>query len=50
MKKLSAQACKDDSLTQSTLLSLKNLGKSKIGAKKRGEGCLQCLGAVLDEG
>jgi hypothetical protein len=49
MKNSSAHACQNDSLTQSTLLSLKTLGV-KIGAKRRGEGCLKCLGDVLDEG
>ena len=49
-KKSSAQACQSDSLTQSTLLSLKTLGESKIGPKGTREGCLECLGAVLDEG
>jgi len=33
MKKSSAQAYQSDALTQSTLLSLKTLGESKIGAK-----------------
>ena len=37
-------------LTQSTLLSLKTLRESEIGAKGRGERRLECLGAVLDEG
>ena len=46
-KKSSDQACQSDSLTQSTLLSLKTLRESKIGAKRRAEGCLKCLGAVL---
>jgi hypothetical protein len=50
MKKTSAQACQSDFLTQSTLLSLKSLGESKLGAKERGEGSLECLGAILNEG
>jgi hypothetical protein len=49
-EKSSAQTCQSDSLTQSTLLSLKTLGESKIRAKGRGEGRLECLGVVLDEG
>ena len=50
MKKSSAQACQGDFLTQSNLLSLNTIGESKIGAKGRGEGCLECLGAILDKG
>jgi hypothetical protein len=49
-KKLSAQAYLGDSHTQSTLSSLKSLEESKFGAKGRGEGSLECLGAILDEG
>ena len=49
-KKSSAQAYQSDALTQSTLLLLKTLGESKIGAKGREEGSLECLGAVVDEG
>ena len=36
-KKLSAQACQSDSLTQSILHPLKTLRESKIRAKGRGE-------------
>ena len=50
MKKSSAQAWQSDSLTQSTLLSLKSLEESKLGAKGREEGSLECLGALLDKG
>ena len=50
MKKSSAQACLDDSLTQSTLSSLKSLEQLKFGAKGRREGSLECARALLDEG
>ena len=43
MKESSAQAYQIDSLTQSTLLSLKSLVESKLGAKGRGEGSLEYL-------
>jgi hypothetical protein len=46
-KKSSAQTCQSDSLTQSTLLSLKSLKKLKLGAKGREERSLECLGAIL---
>ena len=46
MNKSSAQACLDDSNTQSTLSSLKSLEESKFGAK----GSLECARALLDEG
>ena len=39
-KKSSAQACQSDFLTQSTLLSLKTLRESKIGAKGEERGAL----------
>jgi hypothetical protein len=48
-KKSSPQACQSDSLTQSTLILFKTLGESNIGANRRGEGHLECLGDVLDE-
>ena len=50
MKKSSAEACLDDSLTQSTLSSLKSLEESKFGAKGRREMSLECARALLDEG
>ena len=50
MKKSSAKACLDDSLTQSTLSSLKSLEESKLGAKGRREGSLECARTLLDEG
>jgi hypothetical protein len=48
MKKSSVQAYQSDSLTHSTLLSLKSLGESKLGANGRGEGSLECLEALFD--
>jgi hypothetical protein len=49
MKKSSAQAYFDNFLTQSTLSLLKSMQESKLGAKGRGEGSFECLGAILDE-
>ena len=46
MKKSSAEACLDDSLTQSTLSSLKSLEESKFRAKGGREGSLECLGTI----